>query len=418
LRDRQLARHAAGVHDDHAVGECEDLVELRRHHQHRAAGVAHGTQAAVDELDGADVDATRGLPHQQHLRRVLAPLRFAREHELLLVAAAELAAAQGRVARAHVVALHHLGAVVAHAALAHPGQHRARCVPRGVLVAERGRLPGVEGQHEAALVAVFGHVGQAQRACGAGVDPAAGLEALAAEFQCAGRGHEQAREHVEQLALAVARDAGDADYLASMQADRHIGQARHTELVGPGQVRGPQQRRADFARGGVTPPQVDAPAHHRLGEAVDRGVADGAIEHHLAAAHHRDGVAQGHDLLELVRDQQHRGAAVAQRSQRHEQLLGLGRREHGGGLVEDEDARAAVQRLEDLQALALAHGQLVHQRVERHHQAGVAHQHVELGAHLGARGRQAPAGLGAEHDVVERAERVHQHEVLVHHADA
>jgi vacuolar-type H+-ATPase subunit B/Vma2 len=39
-----------------------------RHQQHRAAGVAHRAQAAVDEFDGADVDAARGLAHQQHLR--------------------------------------------------------------------------------------------------------------------------------------------------------------------------------------------------------------------------------------------------------------------------------------------------------------------------------------------------------------
>jgi hypothetical protein len=42
---------------------------------------------------------------------------------------------------------------------------------------------------------------------------------------------------------------------------------------------------------------------------------------------------------------------------------------------------------------------------------------VELGAHAASRGAAA-SGLGAEHHVVQRGERVDQHEVLVHHADA
>jgi hypothetical protein len=45
-------------------------------------------------------------------------------------------------------------------------------------------------------------------------------------------------------------------------------------------------------------------------------------------------------------------------AQRVEQRLSLLRREHRGGLVQDQDARAAVQRLQDLQPLALAHRQL------------------------------------------------------------
>ena len=58
------------------------------------------------------------------------------------------------------------------------------------------------------------------------------------------------------------------------------------------------------------------------------------------------------------------------------------------------------------------------ERVEAHLQAAVAHQRLQLGACLRARGGQMPAGLGAEQHVVECAEGVDQHEVLVHHADA
>ena len=47
-----------------------------------------------------------------------------------------------------------------------------------------------------------------------------------------------------------------------------------------------------------------------------------------------------------------------------EQLVDLLRHEHGGGLVEDEDAGAAVEHLQDLDPLALADAEVGHGRVE------------------------------------------------------
>ena len=46
--------------------EREDLVELGGHEQHRGALVAHLDDAAVDELDRADVEAARRLGDEQH----------------------------------------------------------------------------------------------------------------------------------------------------------------------------------------------------------------------------------------------------------------------------------------------------------------------------------------------------------------
>lgn len=37
-----------------------------------------------------------------------------------------------------------------------------------------------------------------------------------------------------------------------------------------------------------------------------------------------------------------------------ERVIGLGRRQHAGGLVEDEDVGAAIERLQDLDALLQA----------------------------------------------------------------
>src|SRR3989304_5484091 len=53
------------------------------------------------------------------------------------------------------------------------------------------------------------------------------------------------------------------------------------------------------------------------------------------AAKHRDPVGDLENLVELVADEHDRLARVAQLPQVAEQLLGLPRREHGGGLVQD-----------------------------------------------------------------------------------
>src|SRR5262245_7447423 len=71
LGARQLADQAAVEHHEDAVGERQDLVELDRDQQDRLAGGAHLQQAAVDELDGPDVDAARRLYDQQQSRVAL-----------------------------------------------------------------------------------------------------------------------------------------------------------------------------------------------------------------------------------------------------------------------------------------------------------------------------------------------------------
>ena len=108
----------------------------------------------------------------------------------------------------------------------------------------------------------------------------------------------------------------------------------------------------------------------------------------------------------------------AQRLEHAEELVGLLRGQHPGGLVEDQDLGVAVQRLQDLGALLLADRQLADDLVEVHGEPVLVGQARQLAPGVGrARGDQRVL-LGAEHDVLEHAERLHQHEVLVHHADA
>ena len=159
-------------------------------------------------------------------------------------------------------------------------------------------------------------------------------------------------------------------------------------------------------------------AHHQGGEALLGGLGRVGLAHHLAASEHDDAVGDGQHLAELVGDEDDRLPLLDQAADDREEVVDLARGEHGGGLVEDEDVGVAVERLDQLDALLLAHRQVADDRV------GVDLEPV-LGAELpdasaGATQveRQPLARLVAEDDVLGDREHRDELEVLVHHADA
>jgi hypothetical protein len=129
------------------------------------------------------------------------------------------------------------------------------------------------------------------------------------------------------------------------------GQGPHVEddLVGDGRVAG--LRRRQLA------------AHHELGELAGRRRAGGDRRDGGAGAQDGDRVGDPQHLVELVADEDDGHALGAQAGERGEQLVDLLRDEHGGRLVEDEHAGAAVEHLEDLDALAVADPQVLDERV-------------------------------------------------------
>ena len=124
---------------------------------------------------------------------------------------------------------------------------------------------------------------------------------------------------------------------------------------------------AAAARPGVAGVLVDAqqhlaPDHHPretlLGRALGRDRVDDD-----AAPQRRDPVGDLEHLVQLVRDEDDRLALRSSATEDLEELLRLLRRQHGGRLVEDQDLRAAVERLQDLDALLLADRDAVDARV-------------------------------------------------------
>ena len=78
----------------------------------------------------------------------------------------------------------------------------------------------------------------------------------------------------------------------------------------------------------------------------------------LAPAQDADAVSDLQHLVELVRDEDDAEALRRHAAERLDQTLRLLRRENGGWLVEDEDARPEIEQTQDLHPLLLPDGEL------------------------------------------------------------
>ena len=164
--------------------------------------------------------------------------------------------------------------------------------------------------------------------------------------------------------------------------------------------------------------QLDRAADHELGEFGVRR-ARRRLADDLAEADDGDAVGDLADLAQLVGDEHDRGAGLLELAHDAHQLVGLLRGEHRGRLVEDEHPRVARERLDDLDALLDADGEILHQRIGVDVEAEARGDLAD--ALAGGLQIQDAAGLGrlvAEHDVLGDGEDRDEHEVLMDHADA
>jgi len=94
----------------------------------------------------------------------------------------------------------------------------------------------------------------------------------------------------------------------------------------------------------------------------------------------------------------------------------LGRRDTGGGLVEDQHSGAQPEQADDLQLLALADRQSAHRCVGIE---GESEALTQLGQrYLGCGAIESDTARAAQHEVVDDAERQEHQRVLVEHPDA
>ena len=409
-RARHVSDDPPVVHHENSIRQGEDLVQLDRDQQERFAGVAQRHQAPVDELDRADVDSTGGLPDQEEIGIAV---ELAGQHDLLLIAARERRGGEDSAPRADVVLRHLTFPARCDRRAAQPD----RAVVGGlVVIAEDGALARHERDDEAHAMAVLGHVGQAEapqasRGARFRVDEAVGFQSDLPRFH-----RPDPRERFEQLRLPVAGDPRHSHDLATPHREADAFDALHPERVldhEPGHL---EHR---VARPSGTPVDVQAhrAAHHQLGELLGRRPGGGKRGDDSPLPHHGDDVGDLEDLAQLVRDQQNGLALAAERREDPEEMVGLLGRQDGGRLVEDQEIRAPIERLQDLDALPLADAEIRDTRVGVDLEVVFAPKTLELGACPVHAGAEPEGAFDSQHDVFQDRERLDQHEVLMHHPD-
>ena len=226
-------------------------------------------------------------------------------------------------------------------------------------------------------------------------------------------------ERLDQLVLAVAGHAGDAEDLAGADLEVHAA----------GRPRGPRSSLTCRSSTLSTTPrrdalaaidrQLDLAADHQLGQVLLVGLAGQALADDAPRRMTviRSAISSTSYSLWLMKMML--WPSSREPAQDREDLLRLLRRQHGRRLVEHEDPGLAVERLEDLDALLPADRQRAHLRVgvdlEPEPLAELADPPVGL---LPVEEDGVGHRLVAEHDVLGDREDGHEHEVLVDHADA
>ncbi len=238
------------------------------------------------------------------------------------------------------------------------------------MVVTQGQVLGErEVEHQPAQLAILGDVRQAGVA---GRAHAAAADLLAGDGDPARLCVAQPRDRLHQLVLAVAVDARQRHDLAAADGERQVPDRLQVAVVAHAQVLDLEHGRAELGVRLVHPQQHLA-AHHQAREALLGRACGRHRVDLLAPAQHGHAVGDLQHLAELVADEHDRNTVVAQRPQHLEQLGRLLGGQHRRRLVEHQDARVAVERLEDLHALLRPDGHVLD------HGIGVDRKAVALG---------------------------------------
>ena len=274
----------------------------------------------------ADVDAARRLVDDQHLRLGREPLR---QHDLLLVAAGQVPT--GSLRRWYLSCRR-----VAHSAASARSARAARCRPsrasapqprhRRVARDRRGPSRGPAGAGPRARTPMPARIA------------ASGRPAAAAAARRPRRAPPSGLS-MPKIARATSQrpgadEPGERDDLARADLERDVG-----EHALAGEPLDLEHRRADLASlaWGRARRARGRPSGARARRRRSRRSAQSCTTSPSRITVTR--LADREDLLEPVRDEQHRGAALAQRADDAEQPLDLGPGERGRRLVHDQDAR-------------------------------------------------------------------------------
>ena len=124
------------------------------------------------------------------------------------------------------------------------------------------------------------------------------------------------------------------------------------------------------------------------------------------------------DLAHFVADEDNTLPFADELLHNGKQTLDLDIGQCGRGFVQDQQLRTVVQRLQYLGALLFAHGYLGDKLVQLHVQTVLGRQLLDLLAASRPVDKQALGVLVAQDDIFKDSHCLHQHKVLVHHADS
>ena len=159
-------------------------------------------------------------------------------------------------------------------------------------------------------------------------------------------------------------------------------------------------------------------ADHHAGKLFLRRVLDVHGADVLALAQDSAAVRHGHDLVELVGDEEDGLSFLCQAAHDVHELIDLLRRQNGSRLIEDQDLIVAVEHLEDLRALLHADGDVLDESIGVDVQAILLRELHDLFPGLIHLQEARLVRLHAEDDVFKHREALHELEVLMHHANA
>ena len=227
----------------------------------------------------------------------------------------------------------------------------------------------------------------------------------------------QAHYRLHQLCLAVPLHASQRHDLAGAHLEVDAVDGDQIAVIGDGEI---IQLQLDLARNGraFRHRELDGPTDHHRGELLLARLGGRRGADDLAEPHHRHFVGDLQHLFELVADEQDRASRGCERTHDAEESLSLLRRQHRRRLVEDQHLGVAIEGLQDLDSLLHTNRKFLDDRVRIHLEAVLLGQAADFRVGFAAvvehPGRRR---LEPERDVLGRGEHIHQHEMLVDHAD-
>src|SRR3984957_2579506 len=345
---------ASLAHRHNAIRHRQNFRQLRRNDDDRDAGLRHVDEEIVDLHLGADVDAARRFVDNQDFWPERQP---ARQHDLLLIAARELARRLFRARHADRQELAEL--VDQYVLLALVDEPAAADL---VLRGDGHVGANGEAEEQSLLLAILGNEADAVGhriawACEAHVFAIDAdrpmIERIGPEDGAGG------------LRAAGADETGEAEDLAVMSLERNAHQfdgVRIARVAPTGQALDLERDLAMLGDWAFAIERADVAPDHHANDRFDIGFGDVAGADVTTVAQHGVAIAETENLVQPMRDEDDRQTFGLQRPHDAGEIGDPGFAQSGGRLVHDDEPRLHGERAGDLNELLLGDGKVAHLR--------------------------------------------------------